>query len=125
MNLLPQREVTIPGTTVKVVVRAWSLLQVDQAKARRDSDTESDGIEEVWGQVMNAQGQPFWTSAEEMRKSISLGQVAALSSAIRNLTFEGGDDLSAFREADGEAEHADPAPDGEGVREAAVGDSEG
>lgn len=127
MNLLPEKDYTIPGTGQHVRLRAWSMLQIEQAKARAAAagDGVYDGNADVWSQVLHlSEEAPFWKSLDDMKAALSLGQIMALSKAIAALTY-GAEDLAAFREAGAEAGDAGVAPDGEGVRNAPVGDPAG
>lgn len=125
-NLLPEKDYTIPGTTLLVVLRAWSMLQIEQAKARGLAEGDKyDGTADLWSQVLNATTrEPVWANADEMKKALSLGQMVSISRELLALTH-GGVDLAAFRKAGAEAGDAGAAPDGEGVRGSAVGNPAG
>lgn len=127
MNLLPQKTYTIPGTTVDVVLRAWSMLQIEEAKARRTAEGDAyDGLADIQPQVLDPKTQdPVWSDVATMKAALSLGQVAALSEEVAALTFGKAVDLAAFRDAGAQAGDAGAAPDGEGVGVPPVGASAG
>lgn len=123
MNLLPQKPTTIQGTEVEVLLRAWSMLQIEEAKARRDKEGDAyDGVADLYAQVLDPKTQePFWATAAKMKASLSMGQMAALSNGVAELTFGKSIDLAAFRGPGAEAGDAGAAPDGEGVGVSSVG----
>lgn len=126
MNLLPQKPATIAGTTVEVLLRGWSMLQIEQAKARRDKEGDAyDGVADLYAQVLDPKTQePMWKTPGEMKAALSMGQVAALSNVVAELTFGKSIDLAAFRGPGEGAGDAGAAPDGEGVGVSAVGAAE-
>lgn len=125
MNFLPEKDYTIPGTSLVVRLRAWSMLQIEQAKARRTAEGDAyDGVADIFPQVLDKDGRPVWADAAAVKGALSLGQVGALSKEIAALTF-GGTDLAAFREAGEQAGDVHPAPNGESLRGAAVVDPAG
>ena len=97
-NFLPEKEYTIPGTSLRVILRAWSMFQIEQAKARGVAEGDKyDGTNDLWGQVLNVTGrEPVWPSAKAMKDALSLGQMVAISQELLALT-QGGVDLAAFR----------------------------
>lgn len=122
MNLLPQKLHTILGTTVEALLRAWSMLQIETAKARREQNGDAyDGVADLQPQVLDPKTQePMFPTVAAMKEALSLGQLADLSAAVAALTF-GKTDLSAFRDTGAEAGDAGTAPDGEGVGGSPVG----
>lgn len=122
-NFLPEKEYTIPGTSLRVILRAWSMFQIEQAKARGVAEGDKyDGTNDLWGQVLNVTGrEPVWSSAKAMKDALSLGQMVAISQELLALT-QGGVDLAAFRAPGAEAGNASAAPDGESLRGAALAD---
>lgn len=117
MKLLPTKDYTIPGTTTVVVLRAWSMLQIENAKARRISEGDDyNGTTDLQPQILNkTTGDPVWLTGDAMKADLTVGQLGAISAAIGALTTSGSD-LAAFRTAGEEAIDAGPAPDGEVVR---------